>query len=82
MQDSWQHCISTKESSKFAVAGINKRLVCKSYTDSNIVKTEEQLTLSENFSENEFYFKTTAKGWTKITIADYSLKIGFLSDLL
>ena len=30
------------------------RLVCMSYTDLNIVKMEEQITLSAKFNENDF----------------------------
>ncbi|MEW8486873.1 MAG: hypothetical protein AB2705_16965 [Candidatus Thiodiazotropha sp.] len=49
--------IYTKASGKFAVAGIDKNLVSKSYTDSDIVKMVEQAVLSaEKFSENDFNF--------------------------
>ena len=49
MQYSGQHAINTEASGKFAVADINKRLVCKSYTDLDIVKIEEQATLDGKF---------------------------------
>ena len=54
MQDSRQFSISTKASGQFAVACIDKRLVCKSNTNLDIVEMEEQVTLSENLSENDF----------------------------
>ena len=43
MQVSEQYSINTKASNTFAVAGIDKRLVCKSYIDSDIVKMKEQV---------------------------------------
>ena len=43
MPASGQSSIKTEAGIKFAVACINKRLVCKSYTDSDIIKMEEQL---------------------------------------
>ena len=46
---------STKTSGKFAVAGIDKKLVCKSYADLDIGKMKEQVTLSVKFSENDFH---------------------------
>ena len=46
MQDSGKYSIYTEASGRFAVAGIYKRFVCKSYTDSDIVKMEKQTTLS------------------------------------
>ena len=52
MQDSEQHSTNTKASGKFAIAGIDKRFVCESDMDSDIVIMEEQATLSEKFSEN------------------------------
>ena len=42
MQDSGQCSINTE-----SVVRIDERLVCKSYTDSDIVKIEEKATLSE-----------------------------------
>ena len=66
MQDSVQYFINTEASDKFAVAGINKRLVCKCFTASNIVKMEEQATLGEKFGENDFDLCTAIKGWTKM----------------
>ena len=48
MQDSWQYSINTEASSKFAVANIDERLVCKIYTDSDIVNMEEPVTLVKN----------------------------------
>ena len=59
----------------FAVANIHERHVCKSYTDSDIVKMEEQATLWEKFTESNFDLLTAAKGWTK---NDYAMKRGFL----
>lgn len=44
MKDSGQFSMTTKASGKFAVAHMDKRFVCKSYTDSDSVKLEEQAT--------------------------------------
>ena len=41
VQNSEQYSINTEASGKFAVAVTDKRLVCKSHTDSDIVKMEE-----------------------------------------
>ena len=46
--------VTTKASGKFAVVRIDKRLVCKSYADSDIMKMEEQMTLTEKFNDNDF----------------------------
>ena len=54
MEDAGQNSINIKASGKSAVARADKRLVCKSYTDSDNVKLEEQATLSGMFSENDF----------------------------
>ena len=54
MQDSGRYFINTEASSKFVVVNIDERLVCKSYTASDIVKMEEQATLNEKFAENHF----------------------------
>ena len=45
---------NTKACSKFAFAYISKRLVWKSNTESDIVKLEEQTTLSQKLNENDF----------------------------
>ena len=48
------YSINTEASSKFAVADVNERLVrSKIYTDSDIVKVEEQATVRENFNDND-----------------------------
>ena len=43
----------------------------------HIVRMEEQATLSENFTESDFYFWTAAKYWTKIMIADMAWNVDF-----
>ena len=42
MQDPGQYSINTEANDKFAVPNIDERLVCKSYTESDIVKIEEK----------------------------------------
>ena len=46
MQDSGHYSIDIEASSKFAAADIDGRLVCKSCTNSDIVKMEKQTTFS------------------------------------
>ena len=41
-------------SSKFEVADVDEKLVCKSYTDSVTVKMEEQVKFGETNIENDF----------------------------
>ena len=53
-----------------------RKTCSKSYTDSDIVQTEEQTTLSEKFTEGDFDLWTQAKGWTKMKIAVHDLKRG------
>ena len=54
VQNSEQYSINTEASDKFAVAVTDKRHVCKSHTDSDIVKMEEQATFGDKFTANDF----------------------------
>ena len=47
MQNSRQLFTNIRANGNIAVAIIDKRLVCQSYTDSDIIKVEERTTLSE-----------------------------------
>ena len=51
IQDLVQYAINTDASGKVAIAGIDNGLVYKSYTETDIVKSEEQATLSKKFSK-------------------------------
>lgn len=53
IQDLVQYAINTDASGKVAIAGIDNGLVYKSYTETYIVKTEEQAKLSKNFSKKK-----------------------------
>ena len=66
MHDSRQHFVKTEASGNFAVAGINKRLVCKNYSSSDSVKMEKLVTHSQPFRQNDFYLETAIQVWTKI----------------
>lgn len=46
MEHSGQYSVNTKASVKFAVARIDERFFWKTYTDSDIVKMEEQATFN------------------------------------
>ena len=66
MRKSGQYSIYTKAGGKFPVACINKRFLCKCYTDLDMSEMKEHVTVSEKFSENVFDVCTTAKGLKKI----------------
>ena len=63
-----------KASGNFAVGGINKRLVCKSYTESDILQTEEWATLSEKFSKMILTCELLLKVRKNFMIADHGLR--------
>ena len=54
MQESGQYSINTGSGGLCAVACIGRRLVSKSDTDSDNVRMEGRVTLSEKFSQNDF----------------------------
>ena len=51
IRDSGQYSSNTIASSKFAVVGINKSLVCKGYSDLDIVKLEQHETFCGKICE-------------------------------
>ena len=53
MQNSEQYRIKTTSRDKFAVVGINKRLVCKKYSklDIHVVRMEDKATLCKAITE-------------------------------
>ena len=55
-----------------SAAILEKRLVCKSYTDSNGVQMGKHATLSEKFSEKDF------KAGQKFTTVDHGMKRIFM----
>ena len=74
MKGSAQYSINTKVSSQFAIAGIDKRLVCKSYMI--IIRMKEQATLNEKFKILNCELLLKVK--QKFTTADHGQKRGFL----
>ena len=62
---------------KYAVVDIHERPVCESYTDSEIVKMEQEVKLCEKYTKIVVTCELQLKAGRKITIADHGLKREF-----